>query len=202
MTSLVGQILSEMILGNAIGGKACEPWFLWESITKIAEVIQSKLPESKAQKRVDKSVSENTSGEKVLSAAPGKPVSFRWSFQKTFWLVLQYAFFAFTTARFIIVTVATSSSLPSRLSVSRKLPGAEPVAKDLQPPAPNITTSSEGRRLPAKRPILAMKIWTCVSNLLDLDARMPWLSATLSMLQWFALRGPGELGYTDGMIDK
>jgi hypothetical protein len=50
--------------------------------------------------------------------------------------------------------------------------------------------------------VLSMKIWACASNLLDLDCRMPWLSATLSMLQWFALQGPGELGYTDGTIDK
>ena len=50
--------------------------------------------------------------------------------------------------------------------------------------------------------MLTMKIWTCASNLLDLDIRMPWLKATLSILQWFALQGPGELGYTDGMIDK
>jgi hypothetical protein len=47
-----------------------------------------------------------------------------------------------------------------------------------------------------------MKIWTCASSLLDLDARMPWLRATLSLLQWFALQGPGELGATDRIIDK
>ena len=37
LTALVGQIFSEMIIGNGIGGKASEPWLLWEGITKTAE---------------------------------------------------------------------------------------------------------------------------------------------------------------------
>jgi len=47
-----------------------------------------------------------------------------------------------------------------------------------------------------------MKIWSCASSLLDLDVRMPWLCATISMLQWGALTGPGELGNIDGRVDK
>jgi hypothetical protein len=31
---------------------------------------------------------------------------------------------------------------------------------------------------------------------------MPWLSATISLLQWGAITGPGEVGNTDGMVDK
>jgi PXA domain len=202
LTSLVGQILSEMILGNGVGGKACEPWLIWEGITKIAEVIQTKLPESKARKRLARSLSEDKTSETLHSADQGKIKSHRWTIQKTFWLILQYGFFAFTTVRFVIVIIAMSSSLPSRLHHSKKVLGTQPVAKNMQPPASNMTASSESPNSPLKRPILSMKIWACASNLLDLDARMPWLSATLSMLQWFALQGLGELGYTDGMIDK
>jgi len=53
-----------------------------------------------------------------------------------------------------------------------------------------------------KQPILKMKIWSCIGSLLDVEVRMPWLSASLSMLQWAALTGPGLLGNADGMIDK
>lgn len=201
LTSLVGQIISEMILGNGIGEKACEPWLLWEGITKMAEVIQAKLPGSKAQERINKSV-ENTSRADPSSAGAVKNNSFQWSLQKAFWLVIQYGFFAFTTVRFIIVTIGTSSSLPLRLPLNKKVPGTGPVVEGLQPPSSNITNSSGNQSGPIKIPMLTMKIWTCASSLLDLDVRMPWLKATLSMLQWFALQGPGKLGYTDGMIDK
>jgi hypothetical protein len=36
LTAIVGQVFSEMIIGGAIGGKASEPWLLWEGITKVA----------------------------------------------------------------------------------------------------------------------------------------------------------------------
>ena len=74
LTSLVGQIISEMILGNGIGEKACEPWLLWEGITKMAEVIQAKLPASKAQERINKSI-ENTSRADPSSAGTVKNIS-------------------------------------------------------------------------------------------------------------------------------
>jgi hypothetical protein len=201
LTSLVGQIISEMILGNGIGEKACEPWLIWEGITKVAEVIQAKLPGSKAQERVNKSV-ENATRTEPASAGAVKNISSRWSPQKAFWMIIQYGFFAFTTVRFIIVTIGTSSSLPSRLPLNKKMSGTGPLVEGVQPPPSNITRSSGDQSGPIKNPMLTMKIWACASNLLDLDIRMPWLTATLSMLQWFAVQGPGELGYTDGMIDK
>lgn len=201
LISLVGQIISEMILGNGIGEKACEPWLLWEGITKVAEVIQAKLPASKAQERINKSV-ENTTRAEHSSAGVVENLSSRWSPQKAFWMIIQYGFFAFTTVRFIIVTIGTSSSLPSRLPLNKKIPGTGPVVEGLQPPSLNLTEPSGKASGPIKNPMLSMKIWTCASNLLDLDTRMPWLTATLSMLQWFALQGPGGLGYTDGMADK
>ncbi|EDO04496.1 hypothetical protein SS1G_06979 [Sclerotinia sclerotiorum 1980 UF-70] len=138
LTSLVSQIFSEMILGNGIGGKACEPWLLWE---------------------------------------------------------------AFATIRVITIAIATSSSLPSRILSMRKPTGLALPNDDSKPPM-NSEALPWARAQPLKRPILKMKLWSCVSTLLDMDTRMPWLSATLSLLQWGAITGPGKIGDTDGMIDK
>jgi hypothetical protein len=71
-------------------------------------------------------------------------------------------------------------------------------------PEPKSTSgkASAGPSQPSKRPIIKMKLWSCVSSLFDLDFRMPWLYGTISMLQWGALAGPGKLGNTDGMLDK
>jgi len=204
LTSLVGQIFSEMIIGNGIGGKAAEPWMLWEIITKIVEVVQTKLPNNKARVRLERSNSDVSN--QVLRDISGRSTK-SWGFvlsaQKVFWLVLQYAFFTFTTMRFIIITIATSSSLPSRIPPAMKITGSAYLENDQESPKYiNNKTTVNDQSSPLKQPILRMKIWSCASILLDLDARMPWLSATLSMLQWGAVTGPGEIGSTDGMIDK
>ncbi|TAQ87754.1 hypothetical protein B7494_g3924 [Chlorociboria aeruginascens] len=202
LTSLVGQVFSEMVIGGGIGGKASEPWLLWEGITKISEVIQSHLPKSKVQVRVDGSKSDALETQaKNITGANTRSWKIGVSIKKTFWLVLQYLFLAFTTVRFIIVTIATSSSLPSRIAPSTTgliYTNDHEVA----PGATNTSALFEGRSPPFKQPILKMRLWSCVANLLDLDARMPWIKATILMLQWGAISGPGKLGKTNGMIDK
>ncbi|KAB8297216.1 hypothetical protein EYC80_002587 [Monilinia laxa] len=199
LTSLIGQIFSEMILGNGVGGKACEPWLLWEGIMKIAEAIQARLPKSKAEVQVDRSNYEITRPNVLgIKAIGTKTSNLGKSMQKTFWLVLQYLFLAFAAVRIIIIAVATSSSLPSRIPPMRKPTGLSLPNEDSEPPM-NLPWT---RAQPLKRPILKMKLWSCVSTLLDMDTRMPWLSATLSLLQWGTITGPGKIGDTDGMIDK
>jgi hypothetical protein len=204
LTSLVGQIFSEMIFGGGIGGKACEPWLLWEAITKIVEVIQAQLPKQKAQVRVERSNS-NLGRPPPIDLTGG--TTMRWrigqSLQKTFWLVLQYGFFAFTAARFFILTLATATSLPSRITPSSKITGLSYMTDHMdESPLATSETAPQGEQPPLKQPIMKMKIWSCASSLLDLNIRMPWLSSTLSLLQWVAITGPGEVGKTDGMVDK
>jgi PXA domain len=204
LIAIVGQIFSEMILGGGIGGKASEPWMLWEGITKISEVLQAHLPKSKAQVRAERS---NSGVENAMSKNLTGRNTKRWwiqrSLQKSFWLALQYCFLAFSAVRFFAITLATSSSLPSRIRPTMKVTGSSPLKDHMEPPE---STSADdiwdGRTDQIKQPIVKMKIWSCAANLLDLDARMPWLSATFSMLQHVALTGPGKLGSTDGMIDK
>ncbi|KAK0124556.1 hypothetical protein ONS95_009504 [Cadophora gregata] len=204
LTTLVGQIFSEMILGDGIGGKASEPWLLWEGMTKIAEAIQSKLPNNKAQVRVERSNSDlmdsvplSLTGKRTKSWKIGR------SLHKTFWLVLQYGYVAFTAIRFFIITLATASSLPSRIAPTTKITGSSLANDHMGPPkSASSETSSAKRQVPSKQPIVKMKIWSCAASLLDLDARMPWLNATISLLQWASLTGPGEIGNTDGMVDK
>ncbi|CZR66101.1 related to MSS51 protein [Phialocephala subalpina] len=204
LTAIVGQIFSDMIIGGSIGGKISEPWMLWEGITKIAEAIKAQLPKSKAQVRVERSNSDlmGTTPPR-LNGANTRVWRIKRSLQRTFWLILQYGFLAFTAVRFFIVTFATASSLPSRIANATKtsspaLSKDEVDAADLS----NTETVFSGRQTTSKQPIVKMKIWSCASSLLDLDVRMPWLSATISLLQWVAITGPGEIGNTDGLADK
>lgn len=205
LTTLVGQILSEMILGNGVGTKASEPWLLWESITKLAEVIQEQLPKSKARDRAER-LNSDLIASRPLELTGGRMKQWRVgkSIQRTFWLVLQYAFVAFSALQFLLISMVTSPSLPSRIAPNAKFTGLSiSIQGHTEPSAhANPEVLSDGGRIVTKRPIISMKIWSCVGCLLDLNARMPWLSATISMVQWGALTGPGELGNTDGMIDK
>lgn len=197
LTSLVGQIISEMILGNGIGGKASEPWMLWEGIMKVSQVVRLKLPYTKAQKRVD--ITTSTSTENI--SEEGKILKVKISLQKWFWLILQYAFTAFTTLRFVIITIGTSSSLPPRkapYAASKRLS----IDSSHLPESPKSTSSSGLGQPYLRQPIITMRIWSSVSNLLGLDIRMPWVGATMSALQWAALRVPGRVGDTDGPIDR
>ena len=66
----------------------------------------------------------------------------------------------------------------------------------------NPKTISRDQMAPLKQPIIKMKLWSCFSSLLDLDVRMPWLRGAVLMLQWGAITGPGEVGNTNGMLDK
>lgn len=202
LTSLVGQIFSEMILGGGVGGKACEPWLLWEGISKIVEVIKAQLPGQKAQVRVQRS--NSSLGPLPTHLTGGTSLSWRLgqSLQKTFWLVLQYGFLAFTAARFFIVTLATASSLPSRITISKKGTGLSDMSDHMNTLSTSGETRPRGQRQPLKQPIMKMKIWSCVDSLLDVSVRMPWLASTLSLLQWGAITGPGEVGNTDGLVDK
>ncbi|PVH72114.1 hypothetical protein DL98DRAFT_470812 [Cadophora sp. DSE1049] len=204
LTTLVGQIFSEMILGGGIGGKASEPWLLWEGITKIGEVIQTKLPNNKAQVRVERSNSDLMDSVPLnLTDKRARPWKVGRSLHKTFWLVLQYGYVAFTAIRFFIITLTTASSLPSRIAPTTNITGSTLANDHMEPPeSTGSETSSATRHVPSKQPIVKMKIWSCASSLLDLDARMPWLNATISLLQWASLTGPGEIGNTDGMVDK
>ncbi|KAI9048968.1 hypothetical protein LZ554_006817 [Drepanopeziza brunnea f. sp. 'monogermtubi'] len=206
LTSLVGQIFSEMILGGGIGGKASEPWLLWDGITKIAEVIKTRLPQSKAQVRVQRSNSDLGDSTPLNATANGIELwGIGGSLQKTFWLVLQYGFVVFTAVRFFFITLATASSLPSRIQPSTKINGSRSANGYDDPDSvksENSSATALKRQISSKQPILTMKIWSCASTLLDLEARMPWLNATMSLLQWAATTGPGEVGNTDGMVDK
>lgn len=207
LTSLVGGILSDMIVGNGIGGKASEPWLLWEGISKTIEVVQEQSSKSK------KIMNEVESGSEVVqpkeeATMPQTPEArIGWPMQKVFWLVLQYAFLAFTTTRLIIFTITSSSSLPTRGKQFVKISINTSAAGHLQPPSSPYSTKSFSSQMfttkqVPKQPIISMKIWRCLSTLIDLGIRNPWLCATLSFLQWGALHGPGHIGGTDGTVDK
>lgn len=205
LTAIVGQIFSEMIMGGTIGGKASEPWLLWEGIAKATEVIKDKL-HNKSNTQLGSGRPPTHSVDPATSDKSARS-SENWrvglSIQKIFWAMLQYVFLTLTAARFLVAALASSTHLPSRVAPATKLTGSKAAEDEVEAPSvADRSTAPNSRCSPSKQPILKMKIWSCASALLDLSVRMPWLGAAISMLQWAAITGPGEVGNTDGMIDK
>ncbi|KAF7453229.1 PXA domain containing protein [Pyrenophora tritici-repentis] len=214
LRTLVAEIFAEMILGNGISGKACEGWVLWEGITRIGEVLQTDAPKEVDSQSEDASTEQSLTRLERYGLLPHEGSDVRSKEQLDigqpchqtttgytsglFWTVVQYAFLAFTAARAVIFSLATSSSLPSRSAISEQ----SSVEMSGQSKMPHADTTASRRPLGAKRPVVNMALWSCAAQFAELDVRMPWLLGFISMLHHGALVGPGSVGDTDGVLDR
>lgn len=214
LRALVAEIFAEMILGNGISGKACEGWLLWEGITSIARVLQKDdaqemglQPKGINQEQnitrlerfglLSSAMNEQQTSSLQPAYSKGHEITFA-SILGLFWTVVQFAFLAATAARAVILKITTSSSLPPRSGLGEPSPNQG----SHQPRPLNAGAPSSTRPTGAKRPIVSMRLWSCVSQVVELDLRMPWLSGSISMLHRGLLAGPGKVGDTDGILDR
>ncbi|GJC86616.1 PXA domain protein 1 [Colletotrichum liriopes] len=193
LTSLVGQIFAELIIGNVLANRLSQPWLIYECLIILTRVLEKKEPDP-----IEEGVAESSPAEST-SVGP-KLVRRGWSIQRVFWSLVQWSFLAFTSIRLLITTIAISSSLPPRsdgdLNEKHEVTGQISDPKTSNP----ATSSNEAR--PVKTAIAAFKLWTCISDLIEMDTRMPWLSGTLSMLQLGAMNGPGRVAGLNGAVDR
>lgn len=189
LTSLVGEILSEMIIGGVVAKKVSEPWMIWTGLTILSDVLQRKQKDARGSRMTRRN--SFGQGAKRLSI-PG-----------LFWSLVHYLF-AFTTfVRVFVMTLATSRSLPSRGRASPL--GLNESARhnyDPEKTKKGALSSAESSPEAAKRPVLAFSIWSTISNWLEVEKRMPWLCGNLSMVQWLAIAGPGRVAGSDGVVDR
>ncbi|KAF6815702.1 PXA domain-containing protein [Colletotrichum sojae] len=193
LTSLVGQIFSELIIGNALANRLSQPWLIYECLIIITRVL-----DRKASEPMEEGVAEAMqAGSAVPLAKPGRR---SWSIQGVFWTLVHWAFLTFTTMRLLVTTLAMSSSLPPRSEEAsfETQEMTDQMSESKTPKAPASLDEPE----PVKAPIVVFKLWTCISDLIELDARMPWLSGMLSMLQLIAMKGPGRVADLNGPLDR
>lgn len=112
------------------------------------------------------------------------------SVQGLFWMVVHWCFLATSFIRLAFMVLMTTRSLPPRSSHStaqRK----------------NVVQHEVGLDSgPLKMPVLAFRCWSAISNLIEMDVRMPWLCGALSMVQWVTMTGPGRIAAVDGKLDR
>ncbi|KAI9656492.1 MAG: hypothetical protein M1821_004699 [Bathelium mastoideum] len=237
LRSLVAEVLSEMILGNGVGGKLCEGWFIWEAITKIIELIKFRatsvsnveieLKPADAAGRLDRfgllSSHEESKPDKPsgYDAETRRQLPSMWSsLWLYFWTGVYYAVIGFNMLRILVKALIASSSLPARSSNTASSATPSPSVAPQQMPSmnddshagfPETPTSSKttgstlmnpGKRVVKKRPVVSMRIWSCIGRLLELDVRMPWLAGLLSLVHDGIVSGLGRVGDTDGALDR
>ncbi|KAK3504645.1 PXA domain-containing protein [Neurospora crassa] len=192
LVALVGQILSELIIGNILANKLSEPWFIWECFSIASSVI------TRRRSAEDEPLPRRKS--KVpLQARTSSSVQ---SIQALFWTIVHWILLTISFVRVAITILITSHSLPPRSSRSttayEKVAAHHTTRVDLEKHAGSSDVES-GR---FRTPVLAFRCWSAISNLIEMDGRMPWLSGTVAMLQWIMMRSPGRLGGVDGSIDR
>lgn len=174
LTALVGQIFSELIIGDVFVNKAAQPWLILEGICILARSLEGK----------------NTAA--AYGAQPtslGDPVTegrMR-SMQRFLGSALLLALTVLSSIWHLIVSLASSSSPP------RVTPGIDTERKPSQTPGPPQ---------PDKVPVLDFAAWRCVGNLVEINARMPWLCGFLSLLQFGAVHGPGRVAGLGSTLDR
>ncbi|KAK2767474.1 hypothetical protein FQN54_003631 [Arachnomyces sp. PD_36] len=204
LRTLVGDILADLILGEAISGKACEGWFIWKAISGLITVIKNhgrekinrKESESTPESRLQKFGLVQTKAERE-----NERLSKRGQSRASIWMwrILQYGYIAFMAIRFVIVGLfEVASSSPSTTSNTRSAFSSTPTTP--------ITHGNETLAWPmgggARRPVLRYRVFGLVSQILNLSKRMPWIAGMAAFMQHTVVAGPGNLGEADGILDR
>ncbi|KAE9991647.1 hypothetical protein EG327_011268 [Venturia inaequalis] len=215
LRALIAEIFSEMILGNAVSQKVCEPWFLWDAITTVIQASQprtatpetrneeTKPPPTTAANRLEQF--GLLSAESQQDAVEGFNLNRRRSNAAStasglFWVVVHYTFLASRAVWTFAHALATSSSLPPRSKTwLAAVNSYSPQQAERKEGASSISSAALSDD---QRPILDMGIWPMISKVIALKVRMPWLSGMLALVHHGAVYGPGKVGDTDGAIDR
>ncbi|KAL9075279.1 MAG: hypothetical protein Q9161_001656 [Pseudevernia consocians] len=193
LRTLVADVIADSILANSVGGRVCEGWFIWVSITKLVDVVKARIERKATGQEIEVDTRSRLEKFGLLSEKrPSKETSQkerRSTLSSGFWRILQYGFLTFMTIRFVILGFITASSRPMRSTWTSKTPGSrEPWPME--------------EKVEAPRPMLSFKMLSVISILLDLRSRMPWLSGSLALLQYQLIQGPLGLAATDGILDQ
>ena len=205
LRTLVSDIIADLILGQGICGKACEGWFLHETIIKIVGVVKSRIEPKAKGEEIEHDTGSRLEKFGLLSPKDGAPAPHLSDNDQSlalalFWRVLQYAYLFFLLARFVVVGLFRARSLPSRSHSSQSTPSSPIAKRGGRPPTPSQSWSTLPS--PQKRPILEYRLFALLSTLLDLSTRMPWLTGLLSLCKHGILTGSGRLGAEDSLLEK
>ncbi|KAL2164497.1 hypothetical protein VTH06DRAFT_3713 [Thermothelomyces fergusii] len=187
LTALLGQILSELILGNAVANRLSQPWLIWELLILAARAAGA-----------GKGAEQQMRSRRRSSTFSDVRTRLRHTAHAVFYTSLQWCLLAVSFIRTVLTILMTSGSLPSRVSRNESGRGAAQRRSAHEAGDPASPTDPRS----PKTPVLAFRCWSALSNLAEVDSRMPWLRGAISLLQWIAVMGPGRVAGFDTSLDR
>ncbi|CAG8888192.1 unnamed protein product [Penicillium egyptiacum] len=196
LRALVVDVIADLLLGNQVSGRACEGWFIWDNIGKLAAQVgprqtqdNTKSAQESQINRLEKFGLLSTDDE--LLEQP----STLFSGTTWIWNLLQGIYLGYVVLRFIAMglfrVVSNPGPFPHGVGVS--------LASTVNQKRDGMESSDV---ITSRRPVLDYRIYSMVSQILGISWRMPWLSGLLALFQHLILAGPGRVGATDGIIDR
>lgn len=206
---LVSEVFAGPVVHGSILGRASQPWLLWEGVTKLLQPLRPEVRKSLASNSTPGSQLEQFGllTPKRASSVDDRHLQARGrvdSVVAAFWSAIQLAIFGWALLRAFATALMHAHTIPARskqVAHTSDLQGRPSIAQisadvDLSTDEPSPREHSDAR------PIIHMRIWACVSCLLSIEQRMPWLSGSLSLLQWLCLFGPGQVCRTNSRLDR
>ena len=206
LRTMVSDIISDLILGQALAQKICEPWFLHGTVSKVVEIVRSRathavddkkiLQPDERQSRLEKFglLSSNTHAQENYSSDHHQSWLSAWV-----WGLLQYAFIAYQSARFILVGLSHAHHQPRRSRHHVDGSTFSPSLQKLPVLSTRHATDADAR---SPRAVVNYRLFSCISTMLDLTVRMPWLASSLEFCQHILSTGPGKCGGVNSTLDK
>ncbi|MCJ1432207.1 hypothetical protein MMC27_001563 [Xylographa pallens] len=196
LRTLVADVIGDLILGNGIGGKACEAWVIWEGITKLVESVKARVERNATGEEIEANTRSRLEKFGLVSETNGKAheymkINRSTAASETFWRILQYGYLTFLVLRFTILGFLAAYTHPPRPLTSSPHGRDEGAAGARTVPA-----------LSSSRPLLGFRIFSVISLLLDLSHRTPWFVGWLCLVRHHLVRRPLCLGADGGLVDN
>lgn len=197
LRALVVDVIADLILGNQISGRACEGWFIWETVTKLATRVGQRQTPDDAKSAPDSQINRlEKFGLLSNEDEPANQPSASFSATAWIWNVLQGIYLGYVALRFIAIGLFRVASSPGPSSHGFNVSVASSTAINQKING----MGSDG--VTGKRPVLDYRVYSMVSETLGIPWRMPWLSGLFALSQHLILAGPGRVGGTDGVLDR
>jgi len=206
LRTLIGDVVADLILGQAVANKVCAGWFLHDAIAKAVAVAKAHIEPKKAGKIIQSGNRSRLEKFGLLSSKgaderPHSPKRDQSQFSALLGRIMQYGYVAFLFLRFLVISMSQARYLPLRCHQTNSSPTSPKVSKPLQSSTAH-TSGPLGHLDASPKPVLTYRIFGAISTLLHLSTRMPWLESSVTFWQHFLTAGAGHLGSTDSLLDK
>lgn len=197
LRALVADVTADAILGNSIGGRISENWYIWSGITKAVGLIQTRIlsteksmeTEPESRSRLEKFGLLSDKRDLTIGyAKQGRSIS-----SSMLWRSFHLCYLA---------VILMGTFIVGLFAARRTSRHSQTVPK----PLGSVSTSSTQRTLALTskpRPIVEFRLFSLISTLLDIQHRMPWLAGMFSLSQYHLSRGwLRRVGGTDCLLDQ